>query len=80
MQDEERVETRLELGYNVLSTRITTCRRVRGQLKVGVFRVRVRRVEKKETKGEKGRGRAGEKGQIYACATERILRKDGHLV
>lgn len=47
MQDVERVGTRLELGYNVLSTRITTCRRVRGQLKVGVFRVCVQKAEER---------------------------------
>lgn len=62
MQDVERVGTRLELGYNVLSTWITTCRRVRGQLKVGVFRVRARRAEERNEREARGRGKTRGKG------------------
>lgn len=75
MQDVERVGTRLELGYNVLSTRITTCRRVRGQLKVGVFRVRARGAEERSERG--GAGGREKKGK----STKRNeFLENGHLV
>lgn len=71
MRDVERVGTRLELGYNVLSTRITTCRRIRGQLKVGVFRARVRGAEERRER----MAREGERKRVNLYVTERILRK-----
>lgn len=67
MRDVERVGTRLELGYNVLSTRITTCRRVRGQLKVAVFRARVRGAE--ERREREGAGEREKKGKSIRNGT-----------